>query len=64
MTIEIIVDTKGEATVQTRGFSGATCKDASRFIERTLGEVRHDTATPEMYQPATLQQPAQQNTGR
>jgi hypothetical protein len=62
-TIEIIVNTKGETTVQTRGFAGTTCKDASRFIERALGEVRHDTSTAEMYQTATIQQAAQQKTG-
>ena len=62
-TIEIIIDTKGEATVQTKGFSGSSCKDASRFIERALGEVRCDTPTAEMYQTATLHQPARQTTG-
>ena len=63
MTIEIIINAKGEATVQTKGFAGSSCKDASRFIERALGEVRHDTPTVEMYHTATIQQPARQTTG-
>ena len=63
MTIEIIINAKGEATVQTKGFAGSSCKDASRFIERALGEVRHDTPTAEMYHPATIQQPTRQTTG-
>ena len=62
-TIEIIIDTKGEATVQTKGFAGTTCKDASRFIERALGEVRQDTPTAEMYQPAKIHLTAQQKVG-
>ena len=49
-TIEIIINPKGEARVKTRGFAGASCKDASRFIEQALGEKTSDQATAEMYQ--------------
>ncbi|MFI5379028.1 MAG: DUF2997 domain-containing protein [Tepidisphaerales bacterium] len=52
-TIEITVSPQGETTVQTKGFAGSSCKDASRFIERALGRVQSDQATAEMYQPAT-----------
>ena len=31
-TIEIIVSPKGETTVQTKGFAGASCRDASKSI--------------------------------
>ena len=37
-TIEIVVSPTGESTVQTRGFTGASCRDASRFIEQALGQ--------------------------
>jgi len=37
-TIEIIVTAKGETSVQTRGFAGSSCRDASRFIEQALGQ--------------------------
>ncbi len=37
-TIEIFVDTKGEATVTTKGFAGSACRDASKFIEQALGQ--------------------------
>jgi hypothetical protein len=36
-TIEIIVSAKGGTTVQTRGFAGSSCRDASRFIAEALG---------------------------
>jgi hypothetical protein len=37
-TIEIIVTPAGQTTVQTLGFSGPSCRDASRFIEQALGQ--------------------------
>src|SRR5688572_4298709 len=49
-TIEITVDTKGHATVQTKGFTGASCQDASRFIEQTLGDKTSEKLTQEFYQ--------------
>lgn len=57
-TIEIIVDNKGECTTQTKGFTGSSCRDASRFIERALGVVQSDTPTAEMYQTQVNEQQA------
>ncbi len=48
-TIEITVDPKGATTVQTRGFTGGSCKDASRFVEDALGRRAAETLTPEFY---------------
>jgi hypothetical protein len=59
-TIEIIVDTKGECSVQTKGFSGSTCRDASKAMEQALGIVQSDTATAEMYQTASNAQRVKQ----
>ena len=36
--IEITVDPKGETTVQTKGFAGSECREASRFVEQALGQ--------------------------
>ena len=33
-TIEIIVYPDGKSRVETKGFSGGECRDASRFIEK------------------------------
>jgi hypothetical protein len=49
-SIEIIVNTKGETSVQTRGFAGSSCRDASRFIEQALGQRIGEQLTPEFHQ--------------
>ena len=60
-TIEIVVDSRGEARLQTKGFAGASCRDASRLLEQALGEVESDTPTAEMYeQPPQQRQEAKQ----
>ena len=59
-TIEIIVDTKGEATVQTKGFTGSSCRDISKALERALGIVQSDTPTAELYQVQNVGQPLRQ----
>jgi Protein of unknown function (DUF2997) len=51
-TIEITVDSKGECTVQTKGFAGSSCREASKFVEKALGVVVSDAPTAEMYQSA------------
>ena len=48
--IEITVSPKGEATVQTRGFAGSTCREASKFVEQALGQKTAETLTAEFYQ--------------
>ena len=47
--IEIIINPEGETKLETRGFSGASCKDATKRIERDLGIVSSDTPTPEAF---------------
>jgi hypothetical protein len=32
-TIEITINSKGETRVETKGFVGAQCREASRFLE-------------------------------
>jgi Protein of unknown function (DUF2997) len=49
-TIEITVDTKGETTVQAKGFSGSSCRAASQFIEKALGERLSEQMTAELHQ--------------
>ena len=40
--ITIIVDKVGQVAMQTHGFDGATCRDATKAIERGLGVVLAD----------------------
>ena len=50
-TIEITVSPAGDTTVQTKGFAGPSCRDASKFVERALGEATAEKLTAEFYQP-------------
>jgi DUF2997 family protein len=59
-TIEIIIDPGGEARLQTRGYAGASCREASKLLEQALGTVQSDTPTSEMYQSQTQSQQVRQ----
>ena len=54
-SIEIIVSPKGETVIQTKGFAGDECRQASKALEQALGLVQSDRPTAEMYQPAVSQ---------
>ena len=49
-TIEITVDPKGQSKVETRGFAGGECREASRFVEQALGTRSAETLTAEFHQ--------------
>ena len=55
-TIEIIVNPKGETTVTTKGFAGASCKEASKFVEEALGQHLDERMTAEFHQAETTEQ--------
>jgi Protein of unknown function (DUF2997) len=59
-TIEIIVTPDGRTSVQTLGFSGPSCRDASRFIEEALGERIAENRTAEFYQTTDAHQAQRQ----
>ncbi len=48
--IEIIVKPDGSTIVETKGFSGASCQQASRFLEEALGERQQERLTAEYSQ--------------
>ncbi len=56
MKIEVIVSPTGETQVETKGFSGAECRDASEFLERALGKSVNEQLTGEFYQTTAFQQ--------
>ncbi len=61
--IIIVIDAAGEATIQTKGYTGPACKDASRFIEEALGEKTAEQLTPEYHQqPNTTKNQTHQGT--
>lgn len=55
-TIEITVSPQGESKVETKGFTGSSCKEASKFIEQALGEKTGEKLTQEFYQQQTTEQ--------
>ena len=58
--IEVIVSPKGEVTIQTKGYAGSDCVQASKFLEQALGVKTADHKTGEYYQTQTAQQQVQQ----
>ena len=48
--IEIVVDPAGNARVETKGFEGASCREASRFVEAALGRRTGERLTAEFHQ--------------
>jgi len=58
--IEVIVSPTGETTVQTKGYSGTDCFQASRFLEDALGDKNTEKFTAEFYEALTQKVEAQQ----
>lgn len=48
-TIEVLVSPQGSVSIKTLGFSGASCRDATRELERALGITGRETLLPEFY---------------
>jgi hypothetical protein len=61
-TIEITVDPKGQSQVETKGFTGGECREASRFLEQALGTRSAETLTAEFYQDLQARQDLRQSS--
>ncbi len=61
-TIEITVGPKGETIVQTKGFAGGECREASRHVEQALGRPTAETLTAEFYQQQAARQDLRQSS--
>lgn len=59
--IEIIVSPKGETKLETRGFEGAGCQEATRALEQALGAKTGETLTGEYYAETNANQIDVQN---
>jgi hypothetical protein len=58
--IEVTVSPQGEATVQTKGYAGSDCLQASKFLEQALGVIIAERTTAEFFQAAPVEQQARQ----
>jgi hypothetical protein len=61
-TIEIIVAPDGQTSVQTKGFTGTECRQASEFIETALGRRSHEQLTSEFHAQDSEQHRLQEGT--
>lgn len=59
--IEIIVSPTGETRVETKGFTGNSCREASRFLERALGTRTAEHFTAEFHHTEQTSQKVQQS---
>ena len=62
-TIEVIISPQGEAKIETRGFAGSSCQQASQFLEQALGIKVSEMPTAEFYQAQPQRQTIQQGGG-
>ena len=58
--IEITIAPNGQSRVETQGFTGSECRDASRFIEQAIGQQTNEILKSEFHQATTAQQQIQQ----
>lgn len=54
--IEVIVKPDGTLSIEGKGFSGADCFKATKFLEDALGVKTSDTRTKEYYNQASQSQ--------
>lgn len=59
--IQVVVSPKGETKVETLGFTGSSCQEASRALEEALGAKTGETLTGDYYASAGEQQIETQN---
>ena len=58
--IEIIIAPTGQSRVETKGFTGAECRDASLFIEQAMSQQTSEILKAEFHQAVTAQQQVHQ----
>ena len=59
--IAITIDPKGQSKVETRGFTGDECREASKFLEQALGQRIDGKLTAEFYQAQSSEQQLKQS---
>ena len=59
-TIEITVTPEGATSIKTSGFTGGSCKDATRDLEKALGVAGRESLLPEYFQQAKTVEHVQQ----
>jgi hypothetical protein len=52
-TIEVVVSPNGQTKLETKGFAGSACRDASKLLEAALGTTTEERLSAEYYQTTT-----------
>lgn len=60
--IEITVSPEGATSIKTTGFTGGSCRDATRDLERALGVSGRETLLPEFYAQTQSDERVQQGS--
>jgi len=60
--IEVTVSPEGATSIKTAGFSGSSCKDATRELENALGVAGRETLQPEYFQQGNTGEQLRQGT--
>ena len=60
--IEITVSPEGATSIKTTGFSGSSCKAATRDLEKALGVAGRETLLPEFYNQTSTGEQLRQGT--
>ena len=61
-TIEITVSPDGATSIKTTGFTGSSCRDATRDLERALGVAGRESLLPEFYGPTNTGEQVRQGS--
>jgi hypothetical protein len=61
--IEIIVSPSGQSKLETRGFAGGQCREASRLLVEALGMKEQEQVTAEFHIAETNSQSQNQQQG-
>ena len=60
--IEIIISPTGQSRIETRGFVGSECRQASEFLEQALGRRTGEQLTSEIFESVSHSQPVQEGS--
>jgi hypothetical protein len=55
-TIEVVVHPDGSIKFETKGFNGASCREASAYLEQALGARSSEKLTSDFYSQAAEHQ--------
>ena len=61
-TIEITITAHGQTVAETKGFEGSSCRQASEFLLKALGQQKSEQLTSEFYTHQHASQDVQERT--